>query len=541
MNNYDDALSNSNKNLLTLEPWQFNPILWNHMSTSNYLFPIGNTLSPTEQSSPDKIFIDNNNIWEQVFYNKLRRTDAKIKLESFFLFEWFPRSPGLYHTEDARYARDEAQSRITKIENGVVIYDPYGKQSMLDGGIGNVRLKPINLMGIDNYFMSASSNGNCHEGFPVAIPVGLYNFIIDEIIDKGCVVKSLIGKIKNIPDRLEEFYYGNRNVPKFYLQVEDIQIPSYPKSRRIGELKITIASSFVSSYEGNPKIYATYVTFDPSKQNSFRNMVRWMEDEYVSNQYKGKILTDFDELESHFDDAPFSLKRVMNFRVEENYTYTSLNKMGIDYQSVIKYQTEVRELINRKEEETKNKKRVFISYNHKDQDIALKIKNKLEMNDIDVIMDVSSMGTGDNIQRFIEESIKTSGITISIVSKNSLLSAWVAMETIYSNFDSSIRGRKFFPINIDKEFLRREFVDEAYSIIEKEMDNINNLKIERSKRNRGTEDLDPEIYRYRRLHTDLASIISRFQNSFTVAIIGNNLESGMNKLVNDIKKQINNL
>ena len=84
--------------------------------------------------------------------------------------------------------------------------------------------------------------------------------------------------------------------------------------------------------------------------------------------------------------------------------------------------------------ETKNSfPKVFISYNHEDHVVAARIKEKLVNAGLEVFIDTESMRTGENISEFIEKCIRESGITLSIVSSNSLLSAWVAMETNLSN------------------------------------------------------------------------------------------------------------
>jgi hypothetical protein len=111
-----------------------------------------------------------------------------LELKAFFLFEWFPRSPDLYFTERGRRAREEAKYRTINTKNGLA-YHPVGKQSMLDGGVGNVRLGPIVIRDQEYFFMPASGNGSCHQGFPVALPSVLYEQCIAEIRDKGTIVR----------------------------------------------------------------------------------------------------------------------------------------------------------------------------------------------------------------------------------------------------------------------------------------------------------------------------------------------------------------
>jgi hypothetical protein len=75
-------------------------------------------------------------------------------------------------------------------------------------------------------------------------------------------------------------------------------------------------------------------------------------------------------------------------------------------------------------------KSVFISYNHHDIEIANKLKEKLTAADINVVIDSERMQAGEDIKEFIEKCVRETGTTISLISKNSLLSAWVAMESI---------------------------------------------------------------------------------------------------------------
>ena len=148
----DDAIEQSSRNLIPLMVDKFKAFLKNHILTANYIAPPSLSL-PT---SPDEAFYSNNSIWEKINYGIIRRTDINIILDSFFLFEWFPRSPGLYYTPTGFKARREAQSNIERIDEGVLVYNPYGKSSMLEGGIGNIRLKPIK---IDNEFCNVFSFG----------------------------------------------------------------------------------------------------------------------------------------------------------------------------------------------------------------------------------------------------------------------------------------------------------------------------------------------------------------------------------------------
>src|SRR5262249_50630948 len=71
------------------------------------------------------------------------------------------------------------------------------------------------------------------------------------------------------------------------------------------------AASFLSEYQGGPRIYASYVTFNPGAKGSQRNATEWMHEEYIRGIYKGDVLTDFDQQESEIPGTLFSLEQVL--------------------------------------------------------------------------------------------------------------------------------------------------------------------------------------------------------------------------------------
>ena len=77
-------------------------------------------------------------------------------------------------------------------------------------------------------------------------------------------------------------------------------------------------------------------------------------------------------------------------------------------------------------------KKVFISYSTKDKETATKVKAALEQHGIEVKIDRESMRAGGNIRDFIDNSIRETDVTLSIVSENSLASDWVAFESVES-------------------------------------------------------------------------------------------------------------
>jgi hypothetical protein len=75
---------------------------------------------------------------------------------------------------------------------------------------------------------------------------------------------------------------------------------------------------------------------------------------------------------------------------------------------------------------------VFISYSQKDKEIAARVRATLEASGIKVTIDSESMAAGGNIREFIDQAIRDTQVTLSIVSRNSLSSDWVALESVES-------------------------------------------------------------------------------------------------------------
>src|ERR1035438_7428017 len=80
------------------------------IGTANYLL---RPLVPTKQT-PDAVVSTNEGLWRQVLLERYR-AGTTLSLERFFLFEWFPRAPGLYFTDEGRQARETARHFLRRV------------------------------------------------------------------------------------------------------------------------------------------------------------------------------------------------------------------------------------------------------------------------------------------------------------------------------------------------------------------------------------------------------------------------------------------
>jgi hypothetical protein len=178
---------------------------------------------------------------------------------------------------------------------------------------------------------------------------------------------------------------------------------------------------------------------------------------------------------------------------------------------------------------------VFISYNHGDSEVAGKLKKALEENGVVVCIDQAVMAAGANIQEFIESSIRDTQVTLSIVSNCSLLSAWVALESIntffYEKFES---GKKFIAGYLDTDFFRNDFRLNATRQIDAKIEEIDKLIPEYIASKIDTNDLNSQKSRLYTLRNNLGDILLRLRESLCLDLRGEKFEESVTKIIREI-------
>lgn len=183
------------------------------------------------------------------------------------------------------------------------------------------------------------------------------------------------------------------------------------------------------------------------------------------------------------------------------------------------------------------KKTVFISYNHNDTAVANKLKEKLEAQGIAVTIDSEKMSAGEDIKAFIETCVRDTETTISIISRKSLLSAWVAMETINTYYhEKTNSSKKFIPCYIEDSFFDRNFTDDALNIVDEELRKIEMIKKDRIDKGRDTRDLNNEYTRLKELSHNIDEIVRRLRESLCIDIRNGNLEQNLPKIVQRVRE-----
>lgn len=181
--------------------------------------------------------------------------------------------------------------------------------------------------------------------------------------------------------------------------------------------------------------------------------------------------------------------------------------------------------------------KVFISYNHADSTIANKIKARLINEGIAVTIDSDAMGAGEDIKAFIEKCVRENNTTLSIVSHKSLVSAWVAMESINTFYqEKAVTNKKFIPCYVETDFFDQKFTDEAIKEIDQKLDALNTIMASRIEEKRGIADINDERARLLDLKHYIDKIIGRLRNSLCIDIRDENFESGIKKIIEKIKE-----
>jgi hypothetical protein len=182
-------------------------------------------------------------------------------------------------------------------------------------------------------------------------------------------------------------------------------------------------------------------------------------------------------------------------------------------------------------------KKVFISYNHEDREVADKLRAALEKRGMLVIIDSMVMSAGGSIQEFIENSIRDADVTLSIVSNRSLLSAWVALESVTAFYSEKLRSdKKFIACYIDDDFFKVDYRLKATKQIKAKIEEIDQLIPEYFAEKIDTNDLNSQKTMLYKLHNNLGDILQKLRDSLTLDIRESEFDKSLARIVQSIEE-----
>jgi hypothetical protein len=177
--------------------------------------------------------------------------------------------------------------------------------------------------------------------------------------------------------------------------------------------------------------------------------------------------------------------------------------------------------------------KAFLSYSHRDEDVARTICQRLVEQGLAIVVDSGALAPGRNIQDFIELGVRSTDATISLISKYSLVSAWVALES-----DEALNRQRttFFACYVDDEFLKRAFVDEALDYADSELRAIGDNIKSRIDRGHNFQDLYADLQRYHTLRGNIDKVIARIRATACLDFRANVFDQNVLKLANALKQ-----
>lgn len=182
--------------------------------------------------------------------------------------------------------------------------------------------------------------------------------------------------------------------------------------------------------------------------------------------------------------------------------------------------------------------KVFISYSRKDAEFVEKLAQKIQnAGGIDITIDDKSLAFGDNLQDFVDHAVRDTDLTISVVSKHSLESAWVAQEFLETlMYEKVNEKKKLLPIYIDRSLFDNKYYLELLGKIEENIIELTQMTSEAVKHGGSSPNYDLQRARLHKLKSQLGDILAHLQNRL-VADFSNEqvMAENLPKLLNIIK------
>jgi TIR domain/Effector-associated domain 11 len=155
---------------------------------------------------------------------------------------------------------------------------------------------------------------------------------------------------------------------------------------------------------------------------------------------------------------------------------------------------------------------VFISYNHADREAAFAVADALRAADIAVHIDAERMRAGQAIERFIADAVASTRATVCVLSRASLLSGWVAQETLLALAVQRLwGGREFIAAYLDTDFLAPDVRLALTDEIDARLHTLDTLRARHAAAAIDSTDLDAEHARLHQLRSGLGSVLERLR------------------------------
>ena len=241
------------------------------------------------------------------------KNNQLIKLKDFVLTEWTPKLPGRVWTKDgSKNLFQGLQDIIGEVNISDKIYKvlgPLGKEKVITGGFGTVRVKPRSNKDYCMLLNAVSrDNWKCDYGIPIVVSKSVYDKFIEYSHNEGApeieelrgtlilnksfdgleIIEPAIGA--NIGNEIKDLLSDFPDLQKCFVYVSsplDIKL-RYNKSH-----PDAIAWTMFKTNKEEEPLRLTYAQFNPIDDESSRHAVEFI-NQYVLNFDGIEIMTDFD-------------------------------------------------------------------------------------------------------------------------------------------------------------------------------------------------------------------------------------------------------
>jgi hypothetical protein len=181
-------------------------------------------------------------------------------------------------------------------------------------------------------------------------------------------------------------------------------------------------------------------------------------------------------------------------------------------------------------------KDVFISYSTKDQQAKNDMVALFDRENITYFLDKNDLEVGQEIGKQLEDNLRKTRFTVWLVSKNSLKSPWVAMETMFRLQQDHVNAQnKLICVIIEDGILDLRFTIELQKYFKEKRAELEDLRKEMLEAGGDVEVFDIEIRRIDKVN--VGDIMTKVRNHLGVVLYDTNRrDDDLKKLISTIKE-----
>jgi hypothetical protein len=159
-------------------------------------------------------------------------------------------------------------------------------------------------------------------------------------------------------------------------------------------------------------------------------------------------------------------------------------------------------------------KDVFISYSTKDQEAKEFIKNAFDKQGVSYFLDENDLELGEDVEYSLKANLRNTRFTVLLVSKNSLFSTWVCLETIHRLQEESFTQKvSFLPVLVDLSVMSMDFPLEMARHFKAKSETLEAKRVEAKQLGIATKLYNDEIERIEKVMPQIGEIIQKIKNS----------------------------